>query len=79
MLLLLEGELVKLAALKILFGKYVYIKSDIPIFATSKCIINFHGLYNTANDMEDKVMKVKQIVFFFSPIFLKENQKKVLA
>ena len=59
LLLLLEGELVKLAALKILFGKYVYIKSDIPIFATSKCIINFHGLYNTANDMEDKVMKVK--------------------
>lgn len=59
LLLLLEGELVKLAAPKILFGKYVYIKSDIPIFATSKCIINFHGLYNTTNDMEDKVMKVK--------------------
>ena len=53
----------KLPAPKIFFGKAVHTKSDIPIFATSKDIIKFPGPYNTTNNMEDKVMKIKWVVF----------------
>ena len=64
LLLLLEGEPVKLPA---------------PIFATSKSIIEFRSPYNTTDDMEDEIMKVRWRVFHFSHVFPEDDQKKLLA
>jgi len=79
LLLLLEGEPVKLPAPKNFFSEDVYIKSDIPIFGTSKSMIKFRGPYNTSDDIEDDMMKVRWRVFRFSHTFAEEDQKRVAA
>ena len=56
MLLLLEGEHVKLPAPKNHFSKDVTITSDIPIFATSKDRLKYKGPNNSVDDVEDKMM-----------------------
>ena len=73
LLLLLEGEPVKLAAPKNVLSEDIYIISDIPIFATSISMTEFCGHYNTADDMEDEMTKVRWRVFSFSHVFPMED------
>ena len=63
LLLLVEGESVKLPSLKSQFATDVCIKTDIPIFATSKAKIEFLGKHSMRNNQEIKMMDVWWKVF----------------
>jgi hypothetical protein len=56
LLLLLEGETVKLPAPKNNFANDVVISSDVPIFATSKAPIVYKGPYNVEDERETEMM-----------------------
>ena len=75
MLLLLEGEHVKLPAPKNHFSKDVTITSDIPIFATSKEAIKYKGPNNSSDEIEDKMMDCRWKVFNFKHEFRQDDQK----
>ena len=77
LLLLLEGETVKLPAPKNFYSEDVCISSDIPIFATSKSMIKFRGTFNTTDEREDEMMKVRWRLFYFNHVFPEKDQKKV--
>ena len=66
LLLLLEGENVKLSSPKKQFATDVYINKDIPIFATRKAKIEFIGKHNTRDDRETEMMDVRWKIFEFT-------------
>lgn len=75
LLLLLEGETVKLPAPKNMYSQDVLINSDVPVFATSKCKIRFRGSYNVSDERENEMMDVRWRIFEFSHVFKAEQQK----
>ena len=58
MLLLLEGETVKLPTPKNIYGEDIVISTDMAIFATSKSSIKHRGPYNTSDDRETEIKKI---------------------
>ena len=59
MLLLLEGETVKLPAPKKIYSKDIVISTDVAIFATSKSLIKHRGPYNESDDRETEMMAAR--------------------
>lgn len=79
MLLLLEGETVKLPAPKNLYEGDVVIDKDVAIFATSKAPITYIGPYNTTNRDEDAMLMVCWNIINFKHQFTEEEKKKAKA
>jgi hypothetical protein len=77
LLLLLEGEEVKLPAHKNMYSEDVKITSDVPIFATSKTKISFRGPHNATDDMENQMMNVRWKAYNFGHVFPPDVQKDV--
>lgn len=77
LLLLLEGETVKLPAPKNHFSTDVIITSDIPIFATGKEKIKFRGSYNAIDDRETAMMDSRWRYVKFTHVFEKKDQKQI--
>lgn len=77
LLLLLEGETVRLPAPKNHFASDVKIDTDIPIFATSKDRIKFKGPYNTTDEIENDMMASRWRVLEFTHVFTEEKQIKM--
>ncbi len=77
LLLLLEGETVQLPAPKNHFAKDVIIKSDVPIFATSKSPIRFRGPYNMEDERETEMMNSRWRKIEFRHVFEEKDQKRV--
>lgn len=77
LLLLLEGETVKLPAPKNHFARDVVISGDVPIFATSKDRIKYLGPNNALDEREDKMMDCRWKVFHFTYEFPEEEQKQI--
>jgi len=75
MLLLLEGETVKLPAPKNLYTEDIKIDSDVAIFATSKREIVFKGSYNASDDRETEMMAARWNVFKLMHQFSPDEQK----
>ena len=75
LLLLLEGDQVRLPAPKNHFSCDIKIKKDTPVFATSKCEITFRRKYNLPDKSEDDMMKSRWRVFTFHSIIAPEHQK----
>ena len=75
LLLLLEGETVKLPAPKNIYTNDVIINSDVAIFATSKCEVTYRGPYNMHDPQEDAMMAARWKVFQFRYQFKEEQQK----
>ena len=63
LLLLLEGEKVKLPSPKNQFATDVYTNTDMPIFATSKAKIELVGKHNTRDDRKAEMMDVRWNTF----------------
>ena len=59
MLLLLEGETVKLAAPKNINSKDIVLSTNVAIFATSKSSIKQRDPYNAHDDRETEMMATK--------------------
>lgn len=77
LLLLLEGEIVKLPSPKNHFVLDVCINTDIPIFATSKCRVEYIGKFNSRDEGETAMMAVRWKVFDFTRQISEEEQKSV--
>ena len=77
LLLLLEGETVKLPAPKNQFSTDVVIKKDIPIFATSKSRITYTGKFNSTDDRETEMMSVRLKYIEFTHQITENEQKQV--
>ena len=78
LLLLLEGEIVKLPSPKNQFATDVCINTDIPIFATSKAKIEFVGKHNARDDRETEMMDVRWKIFEFHHRIPQEDQKNII-
>ena len=74
-LLLLEGDRVNLPAPKNHFVKDVTVDSDVPVFATSKAIITYHGPYNAEDSIENDMMASRWKVFYFQHSIPEAEQK----
>ena len=79
LLLLREGESVKLPAPKNHYSKDVHIMHDVPIFTTSKDRIKNVGPNNTTDDKEDHMMNVRWKIFHFTHEFQEDEQKEIKA
>ena len=77
LLLLLEGETVKLPAPKNHFATDVVISSDVPIFATSKAPIVFKGRHNVEDECETEMMNSRWRMIRFKHEFEEKDQKKL--
>ena len=77
LLLLLEGETVKLPAPKNHFIEDIVINSDIPIFATSKSKIRYRGPYNSEDDRETAMMDSRWRIVEFKHVFGQNEQKEI--
>lgn len=77
LLLLLEGETVKLPAPKNHFTTDVEISSDVPIFATGKEKIKFRGPYNASDDRENAMMDSRWRYIKLTHVFEESDQKKI--
>ena len=77
LLLLLEGETLKLPAPKNLLAEDTIICSDVATFATSKAPIIYQRPYNKTDPEEDAMMSVRWSTFNFTHQFSEENQKNV--
>ena len=77
LLLLLEGETVKLLALKNMFAEDVTISTNVAIFATSKSPITYRGPYNPRGEAEDAMMHSRWNLFQFSHQFPQHVQKDI--
>ena len=75
MLLLLEGEIVKLPAPKNHFTTDVCINTGIPIFATSKSKIEYVGKFNARDEKETEMMDMRWKVFEFTKRIPEEMQR----
>ena len=56
MLLLLEGETLKLPAAKNIYSEDIVISADVATFATSKSSIKHRDPYNASDDRETEMM-----------------------
>ena len=77
LLLLLEGESVKLPAPKNQFASDVMIKKDTPVFAMSKSQIRYVGKFNAVDDQETEIMDIRWKVFEFKYQIPETEQKRV--
>lgn len=77
LLLLLEGETVKLPAPKNLFNSDVVISKDIPIFATSKSKIVHCGKFNYSDERETEMMSARWKYIEFSYQIPQSMQKEI--
>ena len=77
LLLLLEGETVKLPAPKNQYAGDVVICKDTPIFATSKDKVRYRGSYNTSDERETEMMSVRWKVVEFHHQIAQSEQKYV--
>ena len=77
LLLLLEGETVKLPAPKNHYAKDVIIEGDVPIFATSKERVTWYGPNNKTCELEDKMMDIRWKRFNFQHQFSEEEKKDI--
>ena len=77
LLLLLEGEPVRLPAPKNMYSEDVNITSNVSIFATSKSTIRYRGSYGVIDEMDDQMMNVRWKLFKFSHQFEECNQKNI--
>ena len=77
LLLLLEGETVKLPAPKNHFSSDIVIDNDVPIFATSKYEIVFKGSFDTSDDRETEMMANGRNASKFKHIFQQHNQREI--
>ena len=77
LLLLLEGEIVKLPAPKNQFLSDVIINNDTPIFATSKSQVTYVGKFNSSDERETEMMSIRWKYFEFSYQIPEKEQKVV--
>ena len=77
MLLLLEGETVKLPAPKNHYSTDVCINTDIPIFATSKSKVEYVGKFNSRDERETEMMDIRWKVFEFTKRIPEETQRQL--
>ena len=77
MLLLLEGDTVKLPAPKNQFASDVVIQKDTPIFATSKSRITYVGKFNSTDQRETEMMSIRWKVIEFKHQITECEQKRV--
>ena len=77
LLLLLEGETVKLPAPKNHFATDVVITDDVPVFATGKEKIKFRGPYNASDDRENAMMDSRWRYIKLTHVFEENDQKKI--
>ena len=77
LLLLLEGETVKLPAPKNHFSSDIIIDTDVPIFATSKSPIVYKGPFNTTDERKTDMMDSRWKVVKFKHVF-EENEQKAI-
>ena len=77
LLLLLEGETVKLQAPKNHFATDVVISSDVPNFATSKASIVFKGPQNVEDECKTEMMNSRWRTIRFKNEFEEKDQKKL--
>ena len=77
LLLLLEGETVKLPAPKNHFNSDIVIDTDVPIFATSKCEIVYKGPFNTTDERETDMMANRWNVYKFKHVFQQHHQREI--
>ena len=59
MLLLLEGETVKLPAPENIYSEDIVISTDVTIFATTKSSIKHRGSYSASDDKETEMMAAR--------------------
>ena len=78
LLLLLEGETVKLPAPKNHFIDDIVIDSDVPIFATSKCPIVYKGPFGTSDDRENEMMANRWNVYKFRHVFHEHEERHII-
>ena len=79
LLLLLEGEVVKLPAPKNQFATDVIINRDTPIFATSKSPVVYVGKFNSTDERETEMMSVRWKYFEFTHQIPQNEQRDVAA
>lgn len=79
LLLLLEGELVKLPSPKNQFAADVCIDTDVPLFATSKASVEFVGRNNQGDAGEDAMMNDRWRLFTFHRRIPQDEQKKIAS
>ena len=77
LLLLLEGETVKLPAPKNHFLRDVIIDTDVPLFATTKAPIVYRGPYNMEDERETEMMNNRWRKIQFKHVFEEEQQKNL--
>ena len=77
LLLLLEGDTVKLPAPKNHYIADVIIDTDVPIFATSKSKITYRGPFNSTDDRESEMMDSRWKIVEFKHEFKEEEQKVI--
>ncbi|CAB3996967.1 hypothetical protein DSY43_02735 [Paramuricea clavata] len=77
LLLLLEGETVKLPAPKNQFFSDVVIEKDTPIFATSKSRIAYAGKFHSSDERETEMMAIRWKVIEFKHQIPESEQKQV--
>ena len=77
LLLLLEGETVKLPAPKNQFSSDVVIEKDTPIFATSKSRVTYVGKFNSSDERETEMMSIRWKVIEFNHQIPESEQKQV--
>ena len=77
LLLLLEGEMVKLPAPKNFYAEDLAIDSNVAIFAAGKAPITYKGPYNTTDAGEDAMMSVRWKIIKFYHQFSEMDQKDV--
>ena len=77
LLLLLEGETVKLPATKNQFSSDIVIEKDTPIFATSKSRIAYVGKFNASDERETELMAIRWKVIEFNHQIPESEQKRV--
>ncbi len=77
LLLLLEGETVRLPAPKNHFSTDIVIESDVPIFATTKSPIIYRGPYNIEDERETEMMNNRWRMIHFHYVFQREQQRDI--
>ena len=77
LLLLLEGETVKLPAPKNQFSSDVIIAKDTPIFASSKSRITYAGKFNVSDEREAEMMAIRWKVIEFNHQIPESEQKRI--
>ena len=77
LLLLLEGETVKLPAPKNIFSEGIVISTDVAIFAASKSTVKHRDPYNASDDRETDMMPARWKNYQFRHQFCPQEQKNL--